>query len=95
MHVIWEPGVTKAREVREELPDGRHYNSVLTIIRMLKRKGRLIHRVAGKADIYRAPAAREIAWSRASKDCGNSQEFLAIAGMAHHLKTVQSELPFQ
>jgi predicted transcriptional regulator len=54
MHVIWEPGVTKAREVREELPDGRHYNSVLTIIRMLKRKGRLIHRVAGKADIYRA-----------------------------------------
>ena len=54
MRVIWELGEATAREIQERLPDGRHYNSVLTIIRVLERKGHLAHRVAGKAHVYRA-----------------------------------------
>jgi predicted transcriptional regulator len=36
------------------LPGERHYNSVLTIIRVLERKGHLAHRAEGKAHVYRA-----------------------------------------
>ena len=38
----------------ERLAGDRHYNSVLTIIRVLERKGHLRHRVEGKAHVYRA-----------------------------------------
>jgi len=54
MRVIWESGEATARDIQQRLPDGRHYNSVLTIIRVLERKGHLIHRVEGKAHVYRA-----------------------------------------
>jgi predicted transcriptional regulator len=54
MQVIWESGEATARQIQERLPDGRHYNSVLTIIRVLERKGHLAHRVAGKAHVFRA-----------------------------------------
>src|SRR5215510_7442790 len=54
MQVIWELGEATARQIQERLPDDRHYNSVLTIIRVLERKGHLAHRVEGKAHVYRA-----------------------------------------
>ena len=54
MQAIWELGEATAREIQERLQGGRHYNSVLTIIRVLERKGHLAHRVAGKAHVYRA-----------------------------------------
>jgi len=54
MQVLWEAGEASARQIQERLPDDRHYNSVLTIIRVLERKGHLTHRVEGKAHIYRA-----------------------------------------
>ena len=46
MQVVWELGEATAREIQEQLPGERHYNSVLTIIRELERKGHLTHRVA-------------------------------------------------
>ena len=59
MRVIWERGESTAKEIQEALPGERHYNSVLTIIRVLERKGHLTHRVEGKAHIYRAKAKQE------------------------------------
>jgi len=54
MRVVWERGEATAREIQAQLAGERHYNSVLTIIRVLERKGHVTHRVAGKAHVYRA-----------------------------------------
>jgi predicted transcriptional regulator len=64
MRVIWERGEATAKEIQEALPGERHYNSVLTIIRVLERKGHLTHRAEGKAHIYRAKAKPEKAQRR-------------------------------
>src|SRR5205085_11284060 len=54
MRVVWELGEATARQIQEQLPGDSHYNSVLTIIRVLERKGHLTHRAEGKAHVYRA-----------------------------------------
>jgi predicted transcriptional regulator len=54
MKIIWEQGEASARELQTRLPGNQHYNTVLTIIRVLERKGHLTHRVEGKSHIYRA-----------------------------------------
>jgi predicted transcriptional regulator len=54
MRVVWDLGEASAREIQAKLPGERHYNSVLTIIRVLERKGHLTHRSEGKSYIYRA-----------------------------------------
>ena len=59
MRVVWERGEVSAKEIQEALPGERHYNSILTIIRVLERKGHLTHRAEGKAHIYRAKAKQE------------------------------------
>lgn len=62
MNVVWNLGEATARQIQEALPGERHYNSVLTIIRVLEKKGHLTHRTttdAGKAHVYRAKAAQE------------------------------------
>ncbi|HKX26865.1 MAG TPA: BlaI/MecI/CopY family transcriptional regulator [Blastocatellia bacterium] len=64
MRVIWERGESTAREIQEALPGERHYNSVLTIIRVLERKGHLTHRAEGKTHVYRAKARPEKAQRR-------------------------------
>ena len=64
MRVIWEAGEATAKQIQERLPDNRHYNSVLTIIRVLERKGHLTHRVAGKTHVYRARQSPEKARNR-------------------------------
>src|SRR5262249_55901625 len=52
MRVIWERGEATAKAIQEALSGERHYNSVLTIIRVLERKGHLTHRAEGKAHVY-------------------------------------------
>ncbi|HZS08870.1 MAG TPA: BlaI/MecI/CopY family transcriptional regulator [Blastocatellia bacterium] len=59
MQVIWELGEATAREIQERLPGDRHYNSVMTIIRVLERKGHLLHRAEDRAHIYRARVSHE------------------------------------
>ena len=54
MRVIWERGEASAREIQARLPGPPHYNTVLTIIRVLERKRHLTHRAEGKSHIYRA-----------------------------------------
>lgn len=64
MQVVWELGEATTKQIQEKLPGDRHYNSVLTIIRVLERKGHLLHRVEGKAHVYRARQQPEKSRSR-------------------------------
>ena len=59
MKVVWQMGEATVKEIQQRLPGDPHYNSVLTIIRVLERKGRLVHRVEGKTHFYRAGESEE------------------------------------
>jgi len=52
MRILWERGEATVREMQEALPPGRHYNSVLTIVRVLARKGHVKHRQEGRGFVY-------------------------------------------
>jgi predicted transcriptional regulator len=67
MRLIWELGEATVKDLQERLPGDRHYNSVLTIIRVLERKGHLTHRAEGRAHIYRARVSHEKASRRVLK----------------------------
>lgn len=54
LRILWELGEATTRQVQQRLPGERHYNSVLTIIRVLERKGHVTHRAEGKTHVYRA-----------------------------------------
>jgi predicted transcriptional regulator len=54
MQAIWELGEATVKDIQEWLPGNQHYNSLLTIIRVLEKKGHLTHREDGRAHIYRA-----------------------------------------
>ena len=53
MQAIWDLGEATVKDIQEHLPDNQHYNSLLTIIRVLEKKGHLTHREEGRAHIYR------------------------------------------
>ena len=59
MKVIWQMGEATVKDIQQQLPGDSHYNSVLTITRVLERKGRLVHRVEGKTHFYRAGESKE------------------------------------
>jgi predicted transcriptional regulator len=67
MRVIWKLGEASARQIQESLPGGRHYNSVLTIIRVLEKKGHLTYREEGRTHIYRAVVSPDKAKTRVLK----------------------------
>jgi len=54
MEVLWERGACSVQQVLESLPGGRvlAYNSVLTTIRILEKKGYVGHAKDGRAHIY-------------------------------------------
>jgi predicted transcriptional regulator len=56
MQVLWDKGSATVQQVLEALPreKPRAYNSVLTIVRILERKGCVRHVKDGRAHIYRA-----------------------------------------
>jgi predicted transcriptional regulator len=64
MKIVWELGEATVKDIQERLPGDQHYNSVLTIIRVLERKRHLVHRTEGKTYVYRAGEGREQARSR-------------------------------
>src|SRR4029453_9113345 len=64
MKVVWQVGEATVKEIQRRLPGEPHYNSVLTIIRVLERKGHLVHRAEGKTHFYRAGESKEKASSR-------------------------------
>lgn len=67
MRVVWKLGEASARQIQENLSGDRHYNSVMTIIRVLEKKGHLVHREDGRAHIYRAALNPEKARTRVLK----------------------------
>jgi predicted transcriptional regulator len=67
MKVIWKLGEASARQIQENLSGERHYNSVMTIIRVLEKKNHLIHREDGRSHIYRAAVNPEKARTRVLK----------------------------
>jgi predicted transcriptional regulator len=64
MKIVWQVGEASVKDIQERLPGGPHYNSVLTIIRVLERKGHLVHRAEGKAYYYSAGESKETARAR-------------------------------
>ena len=67
MRVVWQLGEASARQIQESLRGDRHYNSVMTIIRVLERKNHLTHREEGRAHIYRATVNPDRARTRVLK----------------------------
>jgi len=64
MKVIWQVGEASVKDIQELLPGEPHYNSVLTIIRVLERKGHLTHRAEGKVFFYSSSESGENARTR-------------------------------
>ena len=56
MRVLWEKGDASVSDVVDGLPEGERpaYNTVLTTLRILERKGQVEHRKTGRAFVYRA-----------------------------------------
>ena len=60
MEVLWEQGSATVAEVTAKLPPPPlAYNSVLTTMRILERKGFVTHAEAGRAFVYRPLIARD------------------------------------
>jgi predicted transcriptional regulator len=86
MRVLWTRGESAVAELVEAVADETPlaYNSVLTTIRVLERKGYVTHRQEGRAFLYTACIAQQEA-SRAevrhmlSRFFGNSRERLLLA----------------
>lgn len=72
MQVVWQLGEASARQIQSALSGERHYNSVMTIIRVLERKGHLAHREEGRVHIYRAAVNPEKARMRVLKHLVNN-----------------------
>ena len=85
MNVLWEKGSASAQQVLDHLPEKLDlaYNSVLTTIRVLEKKGYLKHTKDGRAHIYEPLIARDEA-SRSevrhlvSRFFGDSHELLML-----------------
>lgn len=67
MRAVWKLGEASARQIQESLPGTPHYNSVMTIIRVLEKKNHLTHREDGRTHIYRATVSPEKARTRVLK----------------------------
>jgi BlaI family transcriptional regulator, penicillinase repressor len=85
MNVLWQKGSATVHEVMNGLPAEPvlAYNTVLTIIRILEKKGYLKHLKDGRAHIFvpqvdRAKATRLEVRHVVSRFFGNSHELLAL-----------------
>ena len=85
MNVLWTKGPANVQQVLDALPEkpALAYNSILTTIRVLEKKGYLKHKKDGRAHIYQPLIARDQA-SRSevkhlvSRFFGNSHELLLL-----------------
>lgn len=70
MSVLWNRGPSTVATVTEQLPGGRHYNTVLTILRILETKGYVRHKddPDGRGYLYTAAVTREAATAQAADD---------------------------
>lgn len=59
MEVLWRRGASSVQQVVDRLPASLAYNSVLTTIRILEKKGHVKHVKDGRAFIYEPVIGRE------------------------------------
>jgi predicted transcriptional regulator len=85
MEVLWEKGPATVQHVLEDLPEKTPlaYNSVLTTIRILEKKGYVKHVKDGRAYVYTPLVARKEATRSeirrlVSRFFGNSHELLVL-----------------
>ena len=85
MNVLWDRGSSTVHEVLQFLPDRPPlaYNSVLTIVRILEKKGYVKHLKDKRAHVYipqmdRKDATRFEVSHLVSRFFGNSHELLAL-----------------
>lgn len=85
MNVLWQKGEATVHEVLESLPSkpALAYNSVLTIIRILEKKGYIKHSKDGRAHLYipqvdRKAATRSEVRRLVSRFFGDSHELLVL-----------------
>jgi predicted transcriptional regulator len=67
MRVLWRLGEASAKQIQEALPGDRHYNTVMTIIRVLEKKSHLTHREDGRTYLYRPTQSQDKARKRVLK----------------------------
>jgi predicted transcriptional regulator len=85
MEIVWDLGEATVSDVVEKLPKRRSlaYNTVLTMLRILERKGYLAHKKDGRAFVYHALVERQDARRHAlkyvvSRFFENSPELLVL-----------------
>ena len=85
MEVLWDKGPATVQHVLEDLPEKTPlaYNSVLTTIRILEKKGYVKHIKDGRAHVYTPLVARKEATRSeirrlVSRFFGNSHELLVL-----------------
>jgi predicted transcriptional regulator len=85
MEVLWEKGPATVQHVVESLPEKAPlaYNSVLTTIRILEKKGYVKHAKDGRAHVYtplveRKEATRSEIRHLVNRFFGNSHELLVL-----------------
>ncbi len=85
MNVLWEKGSATVHEVLERMPGqpSLAYNSVLTIVRILEKKGYVMHAKDRRAHVYtpcvdRGDATRSEVRRLVSRFFGNSHEMLVL-----------------
>jgi BlaI family transcriptional regulator, penicillinase repressor len=87
MNVLWTLGSGTVTEVQEKLPDELAYTTVLTMLRILEKKGHLRHEPDGRAHRYvplvQKDEAREGALGRITRKLFSGSPELV---MAHLLK---------
>jgi BlaI family transcriptional regulator, penicillinase repressor len=85
MEVLWQKGPATVQQVLEDLPGKMPlaYNSVLTTIRILEKKGYVKHEKDGRAHVYaplveRQEATRSEIRRLVTRFFGNSHELLVL-----------------
>jgi predicted transcriptional regulator len=92
MEVLWQRGQASIAEVTAALPPPPiAYNSVLTTMRILERKGYVAHDEAGRAFIYRTLVAREEAAGHAVGHL--LSRFFDNSGGSLALRLIENERP--
>jgi predicted transcriptional regulator len=98
MQVLWRKSAATVADVAEELSKGRPvaYNTVLTLMRILERKGYVRHTKDGRAFVYhpvvgRGEASRTAVRQLLTRFFNNSPELLML-NLLHNEKIDEQEL---
>jgi predicted transcriptional regulator len=92
MEVLWERGEATVAEVTAALPPPPlAYNSVLTTMRILERKGYVAHTESGRAFVYKALLGREEAAGHAVGHV--LSRFFDNSGGSLALRLIEKERP--